>query len=78
MKETITLLSAVVMLMIQSCDAQKTNKTHSKALNLDSLVENLIINKSIPSIAIGIVKDGEIVHAKAYGYAHVEAKNLSR
>ncbi len=48
--------------------------TESDESKLDELALSQIANKSIPSISIGIVKDGKIVLAKGYGHADVENK----
>lgn len=63
---------AGILFMILSCNARVQNKTDADELKLDSLVQNLILEKSIPGIAIGIVKKGKVVMAKGYGYADME------
>lgn len=72
-----TILLVILLLMIHLCYGQKKSENNSEGLSLDSLVENQILEKSIPSIAIGIVKDGKIILAKGYGYANVEDKVLA-
>lgn len=64
------------------CTAQQpgeSNKNYVRSVlpRLDSLVQAQISDKSIPSISIGIVKNGEVILAKGYGYADVENSILA-
>jgi CubicO group peptidase (beta-lactamase class C family) len=36
--------------------------------SIDSLVEKIITSFRVPGIAVGVVKDGKIIHAKGYGF----------
>jgi CubicO group peptidase (beta-lactamase class C family) len=36
--------------------------------SIDSLVEKTIASFRVPGIAVGVVKDGKIIHAKGYGF----------
>lgn len=56
-----------------SCKSQE--KTEWK--NLDSLVNSELKEKNIPAISIGIVKNGEILLLKGYGFADYENKVLA-
>ena len=45
-------------------------QTHSQPLNskaIDSLVERSMKAFDVPGIAVGVIKDGKLVHAKGYG-----------
>ncbi len=69
-------ISALIffLLLLQSCDAQKTTSDQEEKISFESLIIALILEKQIPSIAVGIVKDGKTVMAKGYGYANVKDK----
>lgn len=41
---------------------------------LEVTIDSLITNDIVPSLAVGIVKDGEIIYEKAFGYADRERK----
>jgi len=72
MRQTAILI--FVLVLMQSCNAQKNKIDQSNKLNLDSLLKTLIAEKKIPSIAVGVVKDGKVFIAKGYGYANVEGE----
>jgi len=63
----------IASLLLISCQNLKSNQEKDLITSLDSLVISEINEKKIPSIAIGIVKDGSPVVAKAFGLADVEA-----
>ncbi len=42
---------------------------------IDHLVENTMETFQVPGVAIGIVKDGKIIHSKGYGLANIESGN---
>jgi len=66
-----------VLTLIQSCNAQKSKFSQNDKLNIDSLINTEIAKKKIPSIVVGIVKDGKTVLARGFGYANVEDKILA-
>ncbi len=41
---------------------------------IDSLVEKVLISFNVPGIAVGVVKDGKIIHAKGYGVRSLNTK----
>lgn len=43
-------------------------------IKVDALLNELIIEKKIPGLAISVLKEGEIVLQKGYGYADLESK----
>ncbi len=57
-----------------SCQNAKPNHNQELVTGLDSLINLEINKKKIPSIALGIVKNGEVTLAKAYGLADIERK----
>jgi CubicO group peptidase (beta-lactamase class C family) len=63
------IIIAAVILFVQGVFAQPD-------LNLlNERIENAVKQYNIPGIAVGIVKDGEIVYHKTYGYRHIERKD---
>jgi len=74
--KTNTLLITLLIWSTFSCTstAPQQQATNDLTRSLDSLVQLEVKNKFLPSVAVGIVKDGEVVLAKAYGYADVEEK----
>jgi len=74
MKQIVILVYLLTITSLQSCSAQVDKKSQAEELKLDSLINTLITNKGIPSIAIGIVKDNKVILAKGFGYANVEDK----
>ncbi|TXT58759.1 MAG: conserved exported protein of unknown function [Promethearchaeota archaeon] len=77
MKQIAILIYLLAITSLQSCSAQVDKKNQAEELKLDSLINTLITKKGIPSIAIGIVKDDEVILAKGFGYANVEDKILA-
>lgn len=49
--------------------AQPMNST-----SIDSLVEKVMKSFDVPGIAVGIVKDGKVIHAKGYGVRSLQSK----
>ena len=41
---------------------------------IDNLVENSMKAFEVPGIAVGIIKDGKIIHAKGYGVGSLNTK----
>lgn len=74
--KTNALLVTLMVWMAFSCTSSSPEQQATSDLtrSLDSLVQLEVKSKFIPSVALGIVKDGEVVLAKAYGYADVEEK----
>ena len=44
------------------------------ATAIDSLVEKVMKSFDVPGIAVGIVKDGKVIHAKGYGVRSLQSK----
>lgn len=59
------------------CNAQTQSDFDIKINELDKLINEQVFEKGIPSIAVGIVHNGEVILAKGYGYADVENKVLA-
>ena len=41
---------------------------------ITSIIDSLVQNRIVPSMTIGILKEGEIIYAKAFGYANLETR----
>ncbi len=72
MKNLSTLIIALTIVGCQS----KSQTERALKLRIDSLANVFVAEKKVPSIAVGIVKDGEVVLETAYGYADLEKKEL--
>jgi len=63
-----SLLLLVAVFQIISVIAQ-TQPISAK--QIDSLTELVIKTFNVPGIAVGVVKDGKLIHAKGYGVANL-------
>src|SRR5699024_985142 len=61
----LTLLS--ILLLATSVNAQLSEK------QIDSIVKKTLQTFNVPGIAVGIIKDGQVVHAKGYGIRSIES-----
>ena len=68
MKKYISIF-AVLLLCVQMSIAQTNNPIGSK--QIDSLTELVLKTFNVPGIAVGVVKDGKLIHAKGYGVANL-------
>ena len=80
---SVLLLSFFIISGIASCRNKPDNSNESIIKdnignNLDGelspYIQNIISSYDLPGLAVGIVKDDEIVYAKAFGFADVETK----
>jgi len=62
------ILSMILLIGIEGTQAQIS------AREVDHLVEDAMEKFSVAGVAVGIVKDGEIVHARGYGVKSVDSK----
>lgn len=67
------LIVFILAFMYNGCSAQNPQK-QSLSSEITRIAEEEIKDKHIPSLAIGVVKDGKVVLSKAFGYADVESK----
>ena len=72
MRLFLTIWVFLFLISITSCRGQDIN-TESGFDQIDKIVTTAIEEKGIPSFAIGIVKDGDVVYSKTFGLADVEA-----
>ncbi|MDX1479448.1 MAG: serine hydrolase domain-containing protein [Saprospiraceae bacterium] len=66
-------LPLLIFVLLHSCRAQRGEDTNNQLPQLDSLITAELADKDIPSLTVGVVKDGEVVVAKGFGFADVEA-----
>jgi CubicO group peptidase (beta-lactamase class C family) len=54
----------------------KKDKLHDWANNpqIDRIVLDEMVKQNIPGIAVGVIKDGNIIHTQGYGYTDLERK----
>jgi CubicO group peptidase (beta-lactamase class C family) len=64
-------------------DVIATNKTHEKLeqfveikLQIDALVNNAMSTFQVPGVAIGVIKNNQIIHLKGYGLNSIEQQEL--
>ena len=66
MLRTTLLVTSLVLLLVLPCPAQQSNKA------IDDYVEAEMARQRLPGVSLALVKNGQIVYAKGYGYANVE------
>lgn len=64
----------ILIFLSQSCKGQKSNSPKSLELKLESYINQQIEKEKIPSLAVGLVKNGEIIIAEGFGYADIKAR----
>ena len=74
----LNLRKIALLVLIQACTllcfGQDSAKFDIKINQLNFLINEEISKNSIPSIAVGIVKDGRVLFADGFGYADIENK----
>jgi CubicO group peptidase (beta-lactamase class C family) len=66
MKKSLLLLVAVFQIISVIAQTQPIS-----AKQIDSLTELVLKTFNVPGIAVGVVKDGKLIHAKGYGVANL-------
>ncbi len=66
MKKSLLLIVAVFQLISAIAQTQPIS-----AKQIDSLTELVLKTFNVPGIAVGVVKDGKLIHAKGYGVANL-------
>ncbi len=66
MKKSLLLIVAVFQLISVKAQTQPIS-----AKQIDSLTELVLKTFNVPGIAVGVVKDGKLIHAKGYGVANL-------
>lgn len=70
MKRFVLMLLSMVLLCTPNLNAQKA-VTPISSKQIDSLVNLTLSTFNVPGIAVAVVKDGKIIHAKGYGIANL-------
>jgi CubicO group peptidase (beta-lactamase class C family) len=63
-------IQVFAMIMLMQTSIAQTSKPISSS-QIDSLTELVLKTFNVPGIAIGVVKDGKLIHAKGYGIANL-------
>ena len=66
MKKSLLLIVAVFQIISVIAQTQPIS-----AKQIDSLTELVLKTFNVPGIAVGVVKDGKLIHAKGYGVANL-------
>ncbi|WP_417624262.1 serine hydrolase [Paremcibacter congregatus] len=73
-----SLLMTPMMVTVPSTAAAEpaTVKAHAglTTVEIDQLVERVMQTYQVPGIAVGIIKDGKVIHAKGYGVRNITKK----
>lgn len=70
----IAFIGLVTILQTKAVHAQQTSFTQERAYRIDAVINKHIEAGHIPGATALIIKNGEVVYNKAFGYADVEAK----
>jgi CubicO group peptidase (beta-lactamase class C family) len=65
----------VLSILISACFVN--SRLHSQVLTsgqIDSIAELTLKTFNVPGIAVGVVKDGQLIHAKGYGVRSIITK----
>lgn len=64
----------IVFTIAISIATVKTNAQVLSSNQIDSLVEKTLTTFDVPGIAVGVIKDGKLIHAKGYGVRSIKNK----
>lgn len=67
MNQHVTAISRLLTGLLLLCLVPQLNAQVITAPQIDALVERTLTTFSVPGIAVAVVKDGKVVHAKGYG-----------
>ena len=73
MKLTFLIILIAVFFIVSSVFGGDMGKSPIES-QINSFVEGVMTNYNIPGLAIGVVKDGQILYTKGYGYKNIETK----
>ncbi len=83
------LITVIVTYIFSGCSTNKKQIESSSEIiikgdlgkridnKLTPYIQNVIAKKSLPGLSIGIVKNNEIIYARAFGYENIETKELA-
>ena len=63
-------IQVFAMILLMQTSIAQTSKPISSS-QIDSLTELVLKTFNVPGIAVGVVKDGKLIHAKGYGVANL-------
>ena len=72
MKKTTVALSICIVALTTITQIAEAQTQAITAKQIDSLTELVLKTFNVPGIALGVVKDGRLVHAKGYGIANLK------
>lgn len=68
------IMTMIIIILLAACGQRGSQSTDTPTFDPDSLFQNIVVDKQLPSMAIGVVKDGNVIFEKAYGYADLEQR----
>lgn len=71
------IIMALALSTIHCCKGQKERSEIDETLDIENFVHEQLEKHKIPSIAVGVVKDGKVVFSKSFGHANVAHKVLA-
>ena len=73
MKTTLATTFLAIVLLAVPCAAQQVSREDRAALlEVDRVVNQQMLEKKIPGVALAVLRKGKIIHLKSYGLANVE------
>ncbi len=73
-KLNIRLIISICLIVGVSLSHRSIGQTKQDFKELDKYIQKAVDDFEVPGIAVGIVKDGEVIFAKGYGYRNSETK----
>ncbi len=71
MKHSLILMTVIVFLQFVEAQQIQAQTKPITSEQIDSLTELVLKTFNVPGIAVGVVKDGKLIHAKGYGVANI-------
>lgn len=81
--KALTVCAFITVFCINACSDPESHSTDSivsgeMGMKLDTVltpyIENIVSSYDLPGVAVGVVKDNEIIYAKSFGYLNAETK----
>jgi CubicO group peptidase (beta-lactamase class C family) len=66
--------SSILFILLLTISIAKLNAQEITSTEIDSLVERTLRTFDVPGIAVAVVKDGKVIHAKGYGVRSLNTK----
>ena len=74
MKKLKSLIACLTFLLILTGIYETGHSQAISSQEIDKLVERTLVAFDVPGIAVGVVKDGKLIHAKGYGVSSLNTK----